>query len=285
MSSVWINTTIEWHSGKTWLPSLSKWIRPYLNQQGIKHLKLIGQKDICWDDSAWFEITQKILKYEIDYVLGELSGSISKSIVRAYHCCRTENVGDYERLGINQNNFGRLSERVISILESEPCLNSQRREIEERLLRFEERNFDSGKVFLALDYRSIVKNAGHYLIYGSEFIQSVIGQSNHKVLRRRGAPTIISVNLPMNLIDDQVKMELANSLLREWTRNKVNRPNWTPEIDFTLCVRGDVSSNMIVGHFHPESVRDPFYQGIARKTGISYCPSCEVRNNVQMKQI
>jgi hypothetical protein len=124
--------------------------------------------------------------------------------------------------------------------------------IEERLQDFDGTERDTGRLYLVMDDRGLTKSAGHYLLYGSEWIQCVLGSEAHEALRRRGAPTILVVDLPLTMITSHERKQLAVALLREWTRIKVNKPHSVPELDFTFCLGEDVPGNMIVGHFHPE---------------------------------
>jgi hypothetical protein len=125
-----------------------------------------------------------------------------------------------------------------------------------------------------MDDRALTNGGGHYLLYGSEWIQCVLGFEAREPLRRRGVPTILSVNLPLRIVTLHERQQLAEALLQEWTRIKVNRPNWAPELDFTFCVLEDISDAMIVDHFHPEVICDPLYQNIKRRVDRQNCLAC-----------
>jgi hypothetical protein len=49
-----------------------------------------------------------------------------------------------------------------------------------------------------------------------------------------------------------------------------------PELDFTFELRVDISGDMIVGHYHPEVIRDPYYPNTKRRVGRQTCPGCVV---------
>jgi hypothetical protein len=69
--------------------------------------------------------------------------------------------------------------------------------------------------------------------------------------------------------------QLARVLLQEWTRIKANKPDWVPERDFTFFLRADIPNTLIVGHRHPDKVRDPFH-GLMRRIERRTCPHCAV---------
>lgn len=150
--------------------------------------------------------------------------------------------------------------------------------IEQRIIDFVNRDHDVCKLFLVMDDRSLVNSGGHYLLYGSEWILGVLGLQAHEALRRRGIPTVLRVNLPLHTVTSYEREHLARTMLQEWTRIKVNRPNWTPELDFTFCLREDVPGENIVDHFHPELIPDPLHCDVVRRTSRLTCVACERPN-------
>jgi len=77
------------------------------------------------------------------------------------------------------------------------------------------------------------------------------------------------------MVTSHEREQLAENLLQEWTRIKVNRADWVPELDFTFCVREDIPNALIINHFHPEVICDPFYMNMVRRVELRKCPSCE----------
>jgi hypothetical protein len=232
----------------------------------------MGKLDICSDDPKWLEVAQEILLTEIDNVFDELGDALTLATIRTYHGCRTADVGSYQELGILLNDPLKLAAQVRRIVKEEDELAYLRPTIEQSLKAFDSAG-RAGQLYLAVDDRSLTNSCGHYLLYGSEWIQCVLGWGAHTQLRQRGVPTVISVDLPLNVTTSGERRELAEVLLQEWTRIKVNKPKWVPELDFAFCLNESIPGAMIVGHFHPETIYDTFYS-IERRLGPQSCPAC-----------
>lgn len=274
MSAIWRNRIVNWREPNSWASALSRWLRPHLNERGIRHLQGMGEQDICWDDSDWLKKLQDVLKFDVEYVVRHLADALSIASARAYHGCRTVDAGLYHKGGIRRNDPVALADEVRRIVREEDQLAHLRPVIEQQLQDFDSTDRDTGKLYLVLDDRALTSRAGHYLLYGSEWVQSVLGWGAHESLRRRGVPTILAIDMPLSMVTARQREALAKALLQEWTRAKVNRPDWVPELDFTFYLHEEIPGGMIINHSHPEVIRDPFYQNIERRTPRQSCPAC-----------
>ncbi len=275
MSATWRDRIVNWREPKSWVSALSRWLHPFLNERGIRYLESMGEQDIFWDDSDWLKKTQRILKFEVEYVVRHLADALAITSVRAYHGCRTDDAGLYHKKGIRRNDPAVLADEVRRIVGEEDKLAYLRRDIEQHLQNFSSTDRDAGKLYLTIDDRGLVNRAGHYLLYGSEWVQCVLGFGAHESLRQRGVPTILIIDMPLRMVTANQREALARSLLQEWTRIKVNRPAWVPELNFTFYLNHDIPGEMIINHSHPGVIRDPFYQNIERRTTRQSCPACE----------
>lgn len=138
MSAVWRGRVIDWKEPKSWMPIVSRWVRPFLNERGIRHLQRMGEQDICWDDSDWLKKTQTVLQFEVEYVVDTLADALSFAAARTFHGCRTDDAGTYRRIGIRRNDPAVLADEVRRIVSEEDQLAYLRPAIEQRL-----RDFDS----------------------------------------------------------------------------------------------------------------------------------------------
>lgn len=274
MSAAWNNRLIEWKLPGTWVPALSRWIRPHLNHHGIRGLRKLGDQDLCWDDYAWLEVAEYVLRGSIDYVADDLADALRFATLKAYHGCRVTDAGVYHREGIRRNDPVWLANEVRRIVREEADLAWMQPGIEERLDSFEAADRDTGNVFIIVDDRGMIERDGNYLLYGSEWITCVFDERGRRVLRRLGVPTVIEIDFPLAEAPIYYLPGLARSLLQEWTRIKVNQPDWVPHIDFSFCLKRDVPPTWVVGHHHPESVSDPYHSHIMRRTEVRTCPTC-----------
>lgn len=273
--AAWQNTIIEWKRPTSWVPVLSRWIRPYLNERGIRYLSAMGAQDICWDDSDWREKTESVLRLEFASVVERLADALASTIARTFHGCRTTDAGLHNRAGILRNDPRALADEVRRLVAEEGELAYLRPTIEQRLETYGAKDRDTGKLYVVIDDRALMEmGGGHYLLYGSEWILGMLCGDGHSVLRRRGIPTILAIDLPLRLTAEHERIDLARTMLREWTRVKVNGMDFLPRLDFTFCVEQDIPGNWIVSHMHPAALRDPLYQFIERRSPRQTCPSC-----------
>lgn len=105
-------------------------------------------------------------------------------------------------------------------------------------------------------------------------MQCLLGWSAHRALRRRGVPTILQIDLPFGLASDSTRRHFARTLLQEWTRVEVDKPDWTPALDFTICLRHDLPAEFVTGHYHPAKLKDPFHGQMLVKSASTRCPAC-----------
>lgn len=169
MSAIWRGAIIDWKQPKSWASAVSGWLRPFLNERGIRHLRQMGEQDICWDDSDWLKETQRVLRFEVEYIVQNLAEALSFAIARTYHGCRTEDAGRYHQAGILRNDPAMLADEVRRVVREEDRLARLRPVIEQRLHDFDSAERDTGRLYLVMDDRDLTNSAGHYLLYGSEW--------------------------------------------------------------------------------------------------------------------
>ncbi|MCF2501355.1 hypothetical protein L0661_23760 [Dyadobacter sp. CY357] len=240
----------------------------------------MGYQDICWDDSDWLKKLELVAAVDLEDLVELLSNALVSTYIKAYHGCRVENAGVYHRYGILVNNPDDLAIQVKRLVNEEDRLASFRPRIEQMLLEFKNLSYDRERLYLALDDRILTDRDGHYLIYGSESILGILGEDAHEVLSKRGIPTLVHVQLPIRLVAAGDRMELAKTLIQEWTRIIVNLPSKVsksevPKKDLTFCLQENVSPNLIVAHSHPKRIHDPLHYGIWHKAAKIVCASCQ----------
>lgn len=279
--STWAGQTIVWKNSDTWVPRLSRWIRPYLNRCGIRALQKNGPLDLHDDDSEWLRIVESVLDCDADELVECLSEALGGAHIRMYHGCRTEDATPYLVNGILLNDPEQLAERLRSLVATVPGLEIYREKIEQDIRDFDAKERDSGTVYLALDDRSLIHECGHYLLYGSEWIQCILGFPAHAALRSWGAPTIIQADVPAGELHPSALRELAENLVHEWTRTKVNRPKTVQRVSFGVPLHKPVPPQWIAGHEHPGKVRCPFNGGHLYESPRMTCFACEPTGETQ----
>jgi hypothetical protein len=112
-----------------------------------------------------------------------------------------------------------------------------------------------GWLYAGLDDRDLLQGAGHYLIYGSEFLAGILAfgdGSAQQVLRREGIPTVFIIDVSVGLIPASDMRQLARQLLAQWGCNVVRGHYSAPLLDFSFAFKCDIPVACIAGHYHPK---------------------------------
>lgn len=275
MSRIWQSTTIAWTRPETWVNPLSRWLRPYLNANGIRSLRRLPRPDLAIDDSEWLHVAETVLTADYESVCDDLAHDLTTGKVRAFHGCRTDDASAYHRDGLLRNDPDQLERQLRRMVDSVEGLERHRKTLDAKLVAFNDRERDIGRVFFALDERSLIKGSGHYLLYGSEWMQCILGWDAHAALRRWGAPTLVTVDIPTGEIHEGVVRELAKTLLHEWARFKTSPPKAPQKLNFGFSLQRDVPPDWIAGHSHPSRVWCPFDVGVFYDSPRTTCAACE----------
>jgi hypothetical protein len=192
-----------------------------------------------------------------------MSQSLMKEIysgVVVYHACRAEDISSYYERGLmtldRQDLFGRA--RALFLSGEFPELDSQ--DLERACAELTE--VDDGRVFVALDWRDLLDECGHYLIYGSESLCGIAaslnrygGRDYHQVLKLIGTPTLFRLRLQFDAISRPQLRWLVEAIRANIVG--VRRGDEPSRIDFTFRVLGSLSGESVLGHSHPTHIRDP----------------------------
>ncbi|WP_127846982.1 MULTISPECIES: hypothetical protein [unclassified Caulobacter] len=271
----WRDRLLHWKDRTTWHPTLTQWLQPHFVDGGYATLSALPEQDLCWDDTDWLdEILAPYLKEDLEVVLDQLSTVINRAVLRAFHGCRVADAGVFHREGIRLNDPAVLEDEARRIVAETAELAWMQKSLESRLAAFDARERDTDQLFLCADDQVQLDHIGHYMLYGSEWMTCALGPSAFDTLRRRGIPTMIEVDLPVSWISPGLRDELAEKLLQEWVRVVVNAPTFIPKIDFGIDLRVPVPAEMIVAHYHPAILKDPYNGNAPCRTEVRTCPSC-----------
>jgi hypothetical protein len=271
----WRGKLVHWKDRSTWFEPLGEWLQPYFRKGAFARLGRLGEQDLCWDDSDWLDIIlAPRLKIEIDTTIEWLADALDATTLRAFHGCRVADAGVFVRNGIRLNDPAWLEAEVRRIVAEEDDLAWLRPTIEQEIARFDARERDTGRLYVCADDQPQLDRIGHYMLYGSEWVTALLGFPAHSILRGRGVPTMVELDLPFRLATPGTRREFARKLLQEWVRVLANSPTFVPKLDFTVILRTDVPAHMIVGHYHPEALKDPFRQYVTYQTQTRTCPAC-----------
>lgn len=122
-------------------------------------------------------------------------------------------------------------------------------------------NTIDGVTHVLLDDRDFIENCGHYLIYGSEYQNSLViqlpgaSENTQDILKGIGKATVFVCRLPFSSVTDLeylISMMLADHYYR--IAHKQEHVNI---INYTIILNEAISPNAIIRHYHPVRIKDP----------------------------
>lgn len=268
--------TLIWRDRGAWFPVLEGWLKPFMYRQRFRELVKSGPLEHPEDDTEWLDILSSVSRIDArDIAENYLANALLDVQLRAYHGCRIEDAGVLHNDGLVVNDPTALAARARQLVMEHESLSWLRAEIDQKISEFEYRDRDVGRLHVVADERGQLGDAGagHYCLYGSEWMQVLLGWGAHDVLRSVGVPTMVELKLPLNIVADWEREQFALVLLQEWIHAAVNRPDWVRELDFTFTLRQNVPPDWVIGHRHPARLYDPFHR-VWRRSEATTCPHC-----------
>ena len=272
--TVWSRHCFAWKSEESWMPQLTAWLEPRVRPTGWKKLSPGKLRDIACDDTDWLVLLQDSLKVDLDTCIDDLTSALSGALLRTYHGCRTEDAGLYVREGLRRHDRQAMTQRLHDLVGRHKDLAWLKPSLEQKIARIDN-TIDLGRLYVVVDDVFLIDTAGHYLIYGSEWIFAVLGQSAHKVLKSIGVPTLLEIDLPLDVVQAGIRRDFAADLLMEWARRACNLPDWHTPLNFTFCLEQDIPLAWIVGHSHPVRIEDQFDDFRTYVAPRSTCLHCD----------
>lgn len=166
--------------------------------------------------------------------------------VRAYHACRPLNISDYLQEGIKPIDYRMALQdvkiRIVSDFVSEREATRMFRTL------WKDSNDIHKKVWVQLNKEDLLTFSGHYLIYGSEFINTLaMNLGCRDRLKNIGIPTIFSCDIPIEDINFQTISDIEQCFYNKHT----------DDIGFSVW---EIVPEDIVDYEHPvKGIPDPYY--------------------------
>jgi hypothetical protein len=189
--------------------------------------------------------------------------------VRMFHCCRPWSVNPYYTQGIRPLVPSEADKefREICFMEARFSMISES-DIKDAIDSMVDSYGRFGQVYFGIDDRFLIEHCGHYLIYGSEYLQSLASSLRRRRgfdlssnLRQRGTPAVFRVNISVNQFEDQELGELADNALPAWAYCIAHDKRDPGLVDFAITIDETLAPENIIGHYHPKEVPDPCQDG------------------------
>lgn len=167
--------------------------------------------------------------------------------IRAYHACRPLSIQEYLDKGIIPYT------KSAAIKDAMNRLGIKRYEelVKEKFNKiWGESEASKLRVWLSLDKETLLTCSGHYLIYGSEFLNTLAMQTGcREHLKDVGMPTIFYCNIPIEDISKDWLVDVERAI-----------NEWTYDDDISVYV-SQVKAENIIGLEHPERIANPYEFG------------------------
>ena len=198
----------------------------------------------------------------INSVIRKLKESITT--VQAYHACRAKDVDSYYKNGLVPLNLQDTRKLFFEIF-CKPSGTFSKEEAETAILAVPTETI-TNVTHVLLDDRFFVKRCGHYLIYGSEYLNCLSvylpggGEHTRDVLKKFGKATVFTCRVPFSWIKPSGLLSLAAHMVAEHAYSLAHNKTDVICLNFTITVPGEIPPEMLCSHYHPELIRDPYKQ-------------------------
>lgn len=218
-----------------------------------RRLRTVSAEEMYSDTLSYLLEAGDALGVSIDYdeyvELFEKCFLREYAAIRAFHACRPTRLDTYKNEGILRH-----SRQLIEQLAMETFLDySTRDKILSAIdaVSKEYRVGDSGTVYCFTNQTHPLESSrNHYLRYGSEYLKGLANRlelDGEGILTRRGKAHLIEVIVPISTVVYDYRVDLWRTMLTWYFKSESNAPASNDEIPSCIMIRGDISTDCIVG--------------------------------------
>lgn len=261
---------LDWRNRRSWLRNIRSYAHRVLTPELVAALE--RDRPECWSDVMdWLPNHDDVVPYFCDQM------SSFYTHFKAFHGCRPESLSSYYEQGIRGQNAESIVQKFRALFADLP-----KTDIEQAIENMKRReSSEKGKIWLSGDDGEMLDQFGHYLINGSEYLLALAANlergnysEDHRLrLRTIGIPTIIEVDIPVDLIPPAQKLAVAKMILSKWGQLRTRRPLGM-SLSTCYVVHSDIPAECIKGHYHPPSILDPHQHKnyINKEIRCDHCP-------------
>lgn len=225
--------------------------------------------DLSWLDDIIFDVTGEMCNIK-DLAADRLSSEYRA--FRGAHGTRTDDLAQFYESGLRFLRAEEVENRARSIFLNGRSKYATEIRLQQAIDEIEARKRSGardGHLYFCANERDLITRsggAGHYLIYGSEYLyclgMRVTSTSDaQKILKGIGRPTMFVCDIPMELVSLYTLQEFAGSMIEYLFCELVDGLEahaLSPGSGSGFSLTTDLSASHIVGHYHPMSIFDPF---------------------------
>lgn len=250
----------------TWRAEIWRLIEDFADADVKKAFLDSPPKYVVCDDLSWLdEIVYAVRNDEIDSkaLLSERLRNRYRAL-RSVHGTRTANIAAFYRDGLLPMVPELLHAQVREIF-----LGDEFPELTESVIQkaIEAVGSDlrEGRVWFEANEEMLIAQAGHYMLYGSEYVTAIAAhlqgyRDYRQVLKNSGQPTLFVCDVPLELISEGILKEFAGGALESVFQELLDGPEFVPDRwrGAGFYIQKPLSAEHLVGHYHPDVRRDPF---------------------------
>ncbi len=170
--------------------------------------------------------------------------------VRAFHMCRPLDLSEYQTAGIIPPTRERMYKSTLTLLGQYVSEHDLKKAFDSHW-----NDYYAKGVYFGLDKNFLVRECGHYLIYGSEFVCGIAGEFwCQEKLKSFGKPTIIVAKIPIKLISDSIVQELIEKIACDFDDCKT--------VDFGFRITESLKPQYIEEFEFPTRIPDPLHNNL-----------------------
>jgi hypothetical protein len=255
----------DWHAYESWRDTAWRLMADVLDDRVRAEFLRRPPEYVVGDDLSWLDrIIKRTTGAEIDsksLMADRLTGHFTA--MRACHATRSADLAAYYSDGLRP-----LDPEVVHIRAREIFLGGEFTELTdahlEEAIKTVGSDLREGRVYFEANERLLIEDAGHYLLYGGEYLIAIAAhlpryRDYRQTLKRFGTPTMFVCDVPLTDIDGRIVLEFAGTALEMMFQELLDgedfEPDWHRGAGF--CIHRPLPPTNIVGHYHPTKMRDP----------------------------
>lgn len=256
----------DWQSLNSWRSAIWKLLSKYVDQSVINSFVERPPQYVVSDDLTSLEKhIYEVSEIEID-IRSHLAAQLKRQFraFRGAHATRAVNLESFYTEGLQP-----LTSQAANLRAKEIFLGGDFPELQEgdlnKAISDAGCELREGRVYFEGNERSLISQARHYLLYGSEYLIAIAAHLPKKrdyrqVLKAFGNPTMFVCDVPFRLIPDSMISEFAGAAIEVVFQELLDESEAFDSLEggAGFCIYEALPADCIVGHYHPVNIRDPF---------------------------
>nr|WP_319382362.1 hypothetical protein [uncultured Roseibium sp.] len=255
----------DWQSYYTWNSEIWDLLTPVITEE-VKSTFLAAppeylvSDDLSWLDDIVFEVEDRDISTKT-FLAEELRKKFRA--FRALHGTKAESPNIFFETGLIPLDPDHIHARARKIF-----LNGTFPELSDAYLEAAIKAVGAGtragRVWFEGNERLLVEHAGHYMLYGSEYLTAIAANMRgtrdyRRVLKEIDQPVVLICDVPLDLMSDHMLEEFSGSALEMVFQELMDGAEFCPERmrGAAFCIREALPAECVIGYYHPTLLKDP----------------------------